>query len=181
MVVRITRGPLSLKPRASNTVNRCCYSGRAKANSALPWPAPSIPGRNPSVHAPQPVGTAMYWRPSTLYVDGLLWWPLPHWNCHSRSPVLASRALNSPVGSPANTRSPAVASTDEHIGMSLAQRHFSAPVLGSNALMDPAMSSRSTATPAPQYGMLSLNSRRRRVAVAPTSCTGAYSSSVFGL
>ena len=63
-------------------------------------------------------------------------------------------------------------STDEHIGMSLAQRHRSCPVRGSKALIDPAMSSRSTATPAPQYGMLSLNSLRRRVAVAPTSCTG---------
>jgi hypothetical protein len=41
-------------------------SGSAKANSALPWPAPSIPGRNPSFHAPQPVGTAMYCRPSML-------------------------------------------------------------------------------------------------------------------
>src|SRR3954466_8171825 len=156
-------------------------SGSAKTNSELPWPAPSIPGRNPSVHAPQPVGTAMYWRPSTLYVDGLLWWPLPHWNCHSRSPLLASSALNSPVGSPANTRSPAVVSTEEHIGTSLRQRHLSSPVRGSKALTEPAMSSRSTATPAPQYGMLSLNSRRRRVAVAPTSCTGTYSSSVLGL
>src|SRR3954468_7369502 len=149
--------------------------------SELPWPAPSIPGRNPSVQAPHPVGTAMYCRPSMLYVDGLLWWPLPHWNFHSSSPLLASSALNSPVGSPAKTRPPPVVSTDEHIGMSLAQRHFSLPVRGSKALIDPAMSSRSTPTPAPQYGMLSLNSLRRRVAVAPTSCTGQYRSSVLGL
>jgi hypothetical protein len=66
-----------------------------------------------------------------------------------------------------------VVSNDAHIGMSLAQRQRSSPVRGSKALMDPAMSSRSTATPAPQYGMLSLNSLRRRVAVAPTSWTGA--------
>ena len=78
-----------------------------------------------------------------MYVVGLLWWPLPHWNCHSSSPVRASSALNSPDGSPANTRSPAVASTDAHIGSSLRQRHFSSP-LASNALMDPAMSSMST-------------------------------------
>src|SRR3954466_3659342 len=123
----------------------------------------------------------VYWRPSTLYVDGLVWCPLPHWNCHSSSPVSASSALYSPVGSPPNTRPPPVVSTDAHIGMSLRQRQRSSPVRGSKALMDPAMSSRSTATPAPQYGMLSLNSLRRRVAVAPTSCTGAYSSSVFGL
>ena len=65
-----------------------------------------------------------------------------------------------------------MARTDEHIGRSRRQRHFSAPVRGSKALMEPAMSSASTATPAPQYGMLSMNSLRRRVAVAPTSCTG---------
>ena len=46
--------------------NRRSHSGSANANSALPWPAPSIPGRKPSVHAPHPVGTAMYCRPSTL-------------------------------------------------------------------------------------------------------------------
>src|SRR5918995_3394882 len=123
----------------------------------------------------------MYCRPSMLKEHGLLGWPLPHWNCHSNSPLSASSALNSPVGSPPNTSPPPVASSDEHIGMSLAQRHLSSPVRGSKALMDPAMSSRSTPTPAPQYGMLSLNSLRRRVAVAPTSCTGAYSNSVFGL
>ena len=104
---------------------------------------------------------------------GLLWWPLPHWNCHSWSPLSASSALNSPVGSPPNTRPPPVVSSDAHIGMSLRQRQRSSPVRGSKALIEPAMSSRSTATPAPQYGMLSLNSLRRRVAVAPTSCTGA--------
>src|SRR5829696_3903020 len=112
-------------------------SGSAKANIALPWPAPSIPGRKPSVQAPQPVGTTTYCRPSTLYVDGLLWWPLPHWNCQSSSPLRASSALNSPVGSPPNTRSPPVASTEPHIGMSLAQRHVSFPVRGSKALIDP--------------------------------------------
>jgi hypothetical protein len=41
-------------------------SGSAKTKSALPWPAPSIPGRKPSVQAPQPVGTATYCRPSML-------------------------------------------------------------------------------------------------------------------
>src|SRR3954470_16131387 len=96
--------------------------------SELPCPAPSIPGRNPSVHAPHPVGTAMYCRPSTLYVDGLLWWPLPHWNCHNGSPLSASNAWNSPVGSPANISPPPVASTDEHIGTSLRQRQRSSPV-----------------------------------------------------
>src|SRR3954466_8842125 len=123
----------------------------------------------------------VYWRPSTLYVDGLLWWPLPHWKCHSSSPVSASSARYSPVGSPPNTKPPPVVSSDGHIGMSLRQRQRSSPVRGSKALIEPAMSSRSTATPAPQYGMLSLNSLRRRVAVAPTSCTGQYRSSVFGL
>ena len=93
-----------------------------------------MPGRKPSVHAPQPVGTAMYCRPSTLYVHGLLWWPLPHWNCHSGSPLSASSALNSPVGSPPNTRSPPVVSSDAHIGMSLVQRQRSWPVRGSKAL-----------------------------------------------
>src|SRR5436189_1623958 len=42
------------------------YSGNAKANSAAPPAAPSIPGRNPSVQAPHPVGTAMYCLPSTV-------------------------------------------------------------------------------------------------------------------
>ena len=102
-----------------------------------------MPGRNPSAHPPQPTGTATYCLPSTVYVDGLLWWPLPHWNCHSCSPVRASSALNSPEGSPANTRSPPVASVDAHIGSSLRQRHFSSP-LPSNALIDPVMSSAST-------------------------------------
>src|SRR5204862_458353 len=41
-------------------------SGSAKTISELPWRAPSIPGKNPSVQAPHPVGTAMYCRPSTL-------------------------------------------------------------------------------------------------------------------
>src|SRR6185295_10938355 len=40
-------------------------SGSAKAIMALPWPAPSMPGRNPSAHAPHPTGTAMYCLPST--------------------------------------------------------------------------------------------------------------------
>src|SRR5215218_11441554 len=107
------------------------YSGSAKANSALPWDDPSILGRNPSAQPPQPDGATMYCRPSTLYVDGLLWWPLPHWNCHSSSPLLASHALNSPVGSPPNTRSPPVVSSDEHMHRSLVQRHRSWPVRGS--------------------------------------------------
>ena len=74
-----------------------------------------------------------------------------------------------------------MASSDEHMHRSLVQRQRSWPVRGSYALTYPLWSSPSTATPAPQYGMLSLNSRRRRVAVAPTSCTGTYSSSVLGL
>src|SRR5215218_5825591 len=107
------------------------YSGSANANSALPWDDPSILGRNPSAQPPQPLGATMYCRPSMLYVDGLLWWPLPHWNCHSSSPLLASHALNSPVGSPPNTRSPPVVSSDEHMHRSLVQRHRSWPVRGS--------------------------------------------------
>ena len=74
-----------------------------------------------------------------------------------------------------------MASTDAVIGCSSVKRHFSWPVAGSMAERYPHSSSVSTATPAPQYGMLSLNSRRRRVAVAPTSCTGASKSPVFGL
>src|SRR5712672_1772834 len=114
-----------------------CYSGSANAKSALPCRDPSIAGRNPSAQPPNPVGTATYCRPSTLYVLGLLWWPLPHWNFHNRSPVSALRALNLPEGSPANTRLPCVASTEAHIGCSLRQRQVSWPVLGSNALIDP--------------------------------------------
>jgi len=114
----------------------------------------------------------MYCLPSMLYVEGLEWWPLPHWNCHSRSPVSAFHALNSPVGSPPSTRFPPVASSDEHMQVSFVQRQRSCAVRGSYALTYPVWSSPSTATPAPQYGMLSLNSLRRRVAVAPTSCTG---------
>src|SRR5919109_2389512 len=155
-------------------------SGSANANSALPCADPSILGRNPSAQPPHPLGATMYCLPSTLYVEGLEWWPLPVWNIHRWSPVSASSALNSPVGSPPNTRPPAVVSSDEHIGRSRFQSQRSAPVRGSKALTEPAMSSASTATPAPQYGMLSMNSRRRRVAVAPMSCTGQYRSSVFG-
>src|SRR3954453_16951678 len=140
-----------------------------------------MPGRNPSVQPPQPVGTAMHCRPSMLNEHGLEWWPLPHWKCHSSSPDSASSALNSPVGSPPKTRSPPVASSDAHIGMSLRQRQRSSPLRGSKALIEPDTSVASTATPAPQYGMLSLHSRRRRVAVAPMSCTVQYRSSVFGL
>src|SRR4051812_10461369 len=101
------------------------YSGRAKANSALPWEDPSILGRKPSAQPPQPVGTRMYWRPSTLYEDGLLWWPVPHWNSNSLSPLLASQALNSPVGSPPKTTSPPVASSDEHMHIWAVQRQRS--------------------------------------------------------
>ena len=43
------------------------------ANSALPWEDPSILGRKPSAQPPQPLGATMYWRPSTSYDDGLLW------------------------------------------------------------------------------------------------------------
>ena len=58
--------PVTRDASSRVTVSNVSHSGSAKANSALPWPAPSIPGRNPSVHAPHPVGTAMYCRPSTL-------------------------------------------------------------------------------------------------------------------
>src|SRR6188472_4494153 len=106
-------------------------SGSANANSALPWEDPSILGRNPSAQPPQPLGATMYCLPSMLYDEGLLWWPLPHENCHSSSPLLASHALNSPVGSPPKTRSPPVASSDEHMHIWAVQRHRSWPVRGS--------------------------------------------------
>src|SRR5205085_7874854 len=106
-------------------------SGSANANSASPCAEPSIMGRKPSAQPPQPLAATTYCLPSTLYVDGLEWWPLPHWNFHRWSPVSASSALNSPVGSPPNTSPPPVASRDAHIGMSRFQRHFSAPVRGS--------------------------------------------------
>src|ERR1700682_4827129 len=77
-------------------------SAGQNASNALPWPAPSIPGMMPSSQPPQPTGTTTYCLPSTLYVEGLLWWPLPHWNSHSFSPVRALSATNSPVGGPAN-------------------------------------------------------------------------------
>src|SRR4051794_28027864 len=112
-------------------------TGRAKTNSESPAPAPSNPGRNPSTQPPHPVGTAMYCRPSTMYVLGLLWCPLPHWNSHSFSPVSASRATNSPVGVPWNTSPPAVVRVDAHIGYSLRQRHFSSPETGSMAATYP--------------------------------------------
>src|SRR5215218_10539633 len=149
--------PRSATPfRAWQIANRLfTYSGSAKANSALPCDDPSILGRNPSAQPPQPLGATTYCRPSMLYVDGLLWWPLPHWNCHSSSPLLASQALNSPVGSPPNTRSPPVASSDEHMHSWPVQRQRSWAVRGSYALTYPLWSSPSTATPAPQYGMLS--------------------------
>src|SRR3954464_4916345 len=138
-------------------------------------------GRKPSAQPPHPLAATMYCLPSTLYVDGLEWWPLPPWNCHRWSPVSASRALNSPVGSPPNTSPPAVASSDAHIGRSRFQRHPPPAGRGPSALIEPAMSSASAAKAAPQYGMLSTNSRRRRVTVAPTSWTGQYRSSVLGL
>src|SRR3954451_21191088 len=112
-------------------------TGRAKTNRESPAPAPSSPGRNPSTQPPHPVGTAMNCRPSTVYVLGLLWCPLPHWNSHSFSPVSASRATNSPVGVPWNTSPPAVVRVDAHIGYSLRQRHFSSPETGSMAATYP--------------------------------------------
>ena len=74
-----------------------------------------------------------------------------------------------------------MARTDAVIGCSLRKRHFSWPVAGSMADRYPETSSVSTATPAPQYGMLSLNSRRRRVAVAPTSRTGAQKTRLWAV
>src|SRR5919205_620943 len=58
--------------------------------------------------------------------------PLPVWNCQSRSPVRASRAMNSPVGSPAKTTPPAVASTEATIGCSVRCAHTSRPVDGAD-------------------------------------------------
>src|ERR1700748_2409524 len=52
----------------------------------------SLGGTRPP-HPPQPLGATMYCLPSTLYVDGLEWWPLPHWNDHRWSPLSASSAL----------------------------------------------------------------------------------------
>ena len=59
--------------------------------------------------------------------------------------------------------------------MSLRQRQRSSPVRGSKALIEPDMSVASTATPTPQYGMLSLNSLRRRVAVDLEDMAGSIS------
>ena len=69
-------------------MNRC-YSGTANANTATPVGGPGILGKNPSVQAPYPTGTAMNCRPSTVYVLGFEWWPLPQVYCQSSSPLLA--------------------------------------------------------------------------------------------
>src|SRR5689334_8212750 len=64
------------------------------------------------VMEPHPVGVAMYSRPLTEYATADPRWPAPVLKLHSFAPVRASRAKNDPSGSPVNTRSPAVASTD---------------------------------------------------------------------
>ena len=38
----------------------------SNAKTALPWEEPSILGRKPSAHPPQPLGATMYCRPSML-------------------------------------------------------------------------------------------------------------------
>ena len=66
-------GPVELAERTGAAASSipdsrwyACHSGSAKANSALPWDDPSILGRNPSAHPPQPLGATMYCRPSML-------------------------------------------------------------------------------------------------------------------
>src|SRR6266851_4752695 len=58
-----------------------------------------------------PAATATYCRPSSSYVTGGAFTPAPQLNCQSRAPVRVWKALKSPLPSPTNTRSPAVAST----------------------------------------------------------------------
>lgn len=90
-------------------------SGRAKAINALPWPALSIPGMMPSSQPPADrhddvLLAALFVRRGAAAVAATTL------ELHSFSPVLALSATNSPVGVPANTRSPAVVSTDAAIG-----------------------------------------------------------------
>src|SRR6185369_4567692 len=86
---------------------------------------------------PIPLVTATYCTPSCCHVTGWPSMPEPVLNCHSFLPVFASNASNSPVSCPANTTPPAVESTPEKRGMSLAASHFALPVIGSIAFRWP--------------------------------------------
>jgi hypothetical protein len=54
--------------------------------------------------------------------------PLPVWKLQSSSPLRALKALKRPLGSPANTRLPAVVSSEATIGCSARHDHTSRPV-----------------------------------------------------
>ena len=107
------------------------FPRRAFRSHGAPSPA------KPAAQPPQPTHTAMYCRPSSVYVIGEAWCPEPHWKLQRALPVSASYAVKNPSASPVKTRPPPVASTPATIGERVATSHLVWPVFTSIALNEP--------------------------------------------
>src|SRR5262249_58101684 len=83
---RLTNGPRHNEHRYSfgNANTNRLFPRRALRSQGAPSPA------KPAVQPPQPTATAMYCRPSSVYVIGEAWCPEPHWKLHKTLPVSAS-------------------------------------------------------------------------------------------